>query len=312
MLVKRVLTQSLREWVGQVVSRVRFGRHYWTIVTIHHCDAGQMRAFLEWAVQNYEIVSLADGRPRLQSAQLTRPLLSITYDDGDLTVFDEAMPVHREMRIPAIVFVCPAWADRGVAMHENERRRLSMTWSHLREWVSHGLEIGGHSINHIPLTQASLGRAQWEILTCADRIEQECGCRVRSFAYPWGLYTRQLADWMQGSGRFDSIVTCDECDVFPSHTGNHFGRRPLELGHRPARYVLRRNSLKDSIRRQLNLGIQAEVSPKPFTLNRFCSESEPKLLAPVGGTATNIICSQTKNESVIEDNGIPSIEPLVN
>jgi len=39
-----------------------------------------------------------------------------------------------------------------------------MSWEEIREWPDPGLEIGAHTVNHIPLNQATFERARWEIL----------------------------------------------------------------------------------------------------------------------------------------------------
>jgi len=231
-----------------------------------------LEEFCQWAAKHYEFVSLTEGSKRIHDTSLRRPMISVTYDDGDHSVFETAMPIHQKLGIPATVFVCPDWASRGKAFHDNEKTRESMTWAQLRAWEESGLNVGGHTMNHIPLTMSSLARAQWEILECTRRIEEELGCAVRSFAYPWGLYTTEITRWLEESKLFDAVLTCEEKDTYPSHTGIHFGRRPFEFTQDRRSKQFRPQPLVTLLRRCLYQRIQAQVAPKTFTMDRFKSE----------------------------------------
>jgi peptidoglycan/xylan/chitin deacetylase (PgdA/CDA1 family) len=61
-----------------------------------------------------------------------------------------------------------------------------MTQSDLNDLAAEGHEIGGHTVNHVPLTSTPQVEAARQI--CTDRATlTDWGFRVRSFAYPFGL-----------------------------------------------------------------------------------------------------------------------------
>jgi peptidoglycan/xylan/chitin deacetylase (PgdA/CDA1 family) len=64
-----------------------------------------LRAHLEWVGRRYRIVSLDELGARLQRGEPCDELAAITFDDGYLDVHDHALPVLRQMGLPAAVFV---------------------------------------------------------------------------------------------------------------------------------------------------------------------------------------------------------------
>ncbi|MGA9422485.1 MAG: polysaccharide deacetylase family protein [Rhodanobacteraceae bacterium] len=64
--------------------------------------------------------------------------------------------------------------------------RLWMTWDMIRDLAAHGMTIGGHTVNHVVLANASREEQRREISACTQRIEHEVGLPVRYLAYPVG------------------------------------------------------------------------------------------------------------------------------
>lgn len=54
-----------------------------------------------------------------------------------------------------------------------------------------GIEIGGHSVNHLDLTQAG-SRLQSDVTGNRQQLEDIIGAPVTEFAYPFGRYNRRV------------------------------------------------------------------------------------------------------------------------
>jgi peptidoglycan/xylan/chitin deacetylase (PgdA/CDA1 family) len=63
---------------------------------------------------------------------------------------------------------------------------LWMTWDMLRDMSAAGMTIGGHTVTHPVMAQASPERQAYEIVTCGRRIFEEIGVTMRAFSYPVG------------------------------------------------------------------------------------------------------------------------------
>jgi peptidoglycan/xylan/chitin deacetylase (PgdA/CDA1 family) len=210
--------------------RLRFcvSQRYWSIVCLHESPPDTLlRATLERAAEHYQFVSLEQGLQHLQRGDFKRPLLTITYDDADRSVYDYALAVHADLKIPACVYVCTGYIREGLRHLTHGSPRPTMTWQELSEWTAAGLDVGGHTVNHIPLAQATSGRARWEITASMQAIEDKLGIPVRHFAYPWGIYTDELADWVDKESPLESMATTVSADNYPPQRGKHLYRRSL-------------------------------------------------------------------------------------
>jgi len=150
-----------------------------------------------------------------------RPVL-FTFDEGYRPVFTHALPVLRQFRIPAVIFV---WSDpvekRRLPWYDAVARRLGepeverLKAAPYEEWrrlcetsalqavdsdpcaplkvseiralaATTDIEIGGHTASHPVLAQADLEMQRSEIVRNKSRLEAWTARPVRAFAYPNG------------------------------------------------------------------------------------------------------------------------------
>jgi peptidoglycan/xylan/chitin deacetylase (PgdA/CDA1 family) len=78
------------------------------------------QAQMEYLVQHYRIVPLADVPALLASGDFSRPVVAITFDDGYVGTYTEAFPILHRLGIPATTYLTAhcietgtlAWYDR--------------------------------------------------------------------------------------------------------------------------------------------------------------------------------------------------------
>ncbi|MGC8644267.1 MAG: polysaccharide deacetylase family protein, partial [Isosphaeraceae bacterium] len=63
---------------------------------------------------------------------------------------------------------------------------LWMTWDMVRQLRSAGMALGGHTHEHVMLSEHAPGRQWQELETCLRRIEEEVGVRPDAISYPYG------------------------------------------------------------------------------------------------------------------------------
>ena len=68
----------------------------------------------------------------------------------------------------------------------SERRNRMLTWDQVREMKAHGIDFGGHTVNHPFLSRLTPDQALWEVSECKRRIEAELQHPAGYFAYPNG------------------------------------------------------------------------------------------------------------------------------
>lgn len=107
-------------------------------------------------------------------------ILSVTFDDGALNNFTEAIPILDERSIPATFYI-------------NSMKFDTKYCSLIKLQVKNIHEIGGHTANHYDLTKISLEDVRYEIQTAntaTDSVFTNQKCVT--FAYPFGSYNNSI------------------------------------------------------------------------------------------------------------------------
>ena len=61
-----------------------------------------------------------------------------------------------------------------------------MTWDMLRKMQAGGMTFGGHTVNHLILSNATADQQDWEVGECQRRLIDELGRPIDAFSYPNG------------------------------------------------------------------------------------------------------------------------------
>ncbi len=153
----------------------------------------------------------APGRP-----PAARTVVSFTWGGG-LADQMGALPVFRRYRMHATFYVpsglvCQPGTSAGCA------HSPYLTLGDVRQVAADGNEIGGLSVQHVPLTGLPAAEAQREI--CDDRVNlTRWGFRVTDFAYPFAQVNRTLQDLARrcgynsalGTGQLRGAGLCPHC-----------------------------------------------------------------------------------------------------
>jgi peptidoglycan/xylan/chitin deacetylase (PgdA/CDA1 family) len=153
-----------------------------------------------------------DWRATTFSEAVARPggrTLAVTFDDGLRSVFRHALPVLRELGIPATVFTPTGFVERGAPFAwpeiehwlggEHEHELEGMSWEELAELREAGWEVGSHSVSHARLTGLDDEALAAELRGSREAIEARLG-PCRSVAYPYSDVDDRVADAARAAG----------------------------------------------------------------------------------------------------------------
>ncbi|MGH9241157.1 MAG: polysaccharide deacetylase family protein [Vicinamibacterales bacterium] len=119
-----------------------------------------------------------------------RRQVAVTFDDGYRSVLENALPILRERRVPATLFVptqhlgkSPGWISDD--RHRDAGERI-LTADELRHMRDAGALIGSHGVTHRPLTQLSDRDALAELADSRRQLAEILGQDVKLFALPYG------------------------------------------------------------------------------------------------------------------------------
>jgi peptidoglycan/xylan/chitin deacetylase (PgdA/CDA1 family) len=137
--------------------------------------------------------SIADA---IASALQGGSKVEVTFDDGNASDVDEALPALLERGLTATFHVC---AGRiGAPGYLDEQGVL--------ELQAAGMGIGSHGWDHVDLRTVPDPRLVHETLDSQLRLAEVCGRPVTDFAVPFGSYDRRVLRHLR---RYATVYTSD-------------------------------------------------------------------------------------------------------
>ena len=117
-----------------------------------------------------------------QSISLAEAKVSITFDDGYLSTYNNALPVLNSRGLKATSFITTGFIGRPIYMNWTQVQYLQNKY---------GWEIGSHTVSHPELPIVSLSQVKTEV-NYSKSILTSKGLAVTSFASPYGAYNNPV------------------------------------------------------------------------------------------------------------------------
>ena len=145
---------------------------------------------MAWLSRNYPLVSVEDIVRGKVLRNTNRPGIAVTFDDGYLDNYQNAVPILRRHSIPATFFVSTGMigTDNSFA-HDLSKLGYAlpnMTWEHLAEMRDNGFTIGAHTVSHINCATSEFDAVRQELIESRDTLRRNLGLDDIVFAYPFG------------------------------------------------------------------------------------------------------------------------------
>jgi peptidoglycan/xylan/chitin deacetylase (PgdA/CDA1 family) len=167
--------------------------------------------------RGYHNISLEDVPAMLP--RLPRAAFAITLDDGYRDNYLHAMPILRELRLTATVFV-PVnyvgtehpypWDELRIARWGGDVREedICVTWDQLHEMQESGLfTIGSHTLSHPELPSIEARQAWHEITASKQVLEEHLRRPVTCFCYPRGRFNDEVITMVRDAGYRLAVLT---------------------------------------------------------------------------------------------------------
>jgi peptidoglycan/xylan/chitin deacetylase (PgdA/CDA1 family) len=153
-----------------------------------------------------KLVSLGEA---VHQGNLRQGCLAVTFDDGCVSVLQEALPVLQKHKVRAIQFIVSGRIGglNDWDLSKNDVPERLMDKEQIRDWLAAGMEIGSHSHSHRNLRKLKSSEAREEIFGSKARLEDVFGVAIHHFAFPYGGWRRsEVRDLVKQSG-YESAVT---------------------------------------------------------------------------------------------------------
>lgn len=193
------------------------------------------RELLMGLQQSYRFISLKELDEILLSGENTNDVVSLTFDDCYGCNYVYALPILKELGIPATFFVSTGFIDSTNPFPHDIKQQIfdlpNFTSKQIEAIAAHpDYEIGSHSISHMDFSKTSDEAAVMrELFDSKVALEQITSGPVTRLAVPWGYpayCTQQVIDVARKVG-YERLYS-------------HFGGRNLVLADGHVGYVLHR------------------------------------------------------------------------
>lgn len=126
------------------------------------------------------------------------PSVRITFDDGNASDVEYALPALRRRNLTAAFFIISARLDKPG----------SLTAAEVRNLVQAGMTVGSHGMRHVAWRSVGDRELREELADAADVITKAAGQPVRQVACPFGSYDRRVLSAIRRCG-FTRVYTVD-------------------------------------------------------------------------------------------------------
>ena len=118
-----------------------------------------------------------------------RPVV-ITFDDGDISVYETAFPIMQKYGLKGVVYIVGNYMGTEGYMSAEQ----------IKELIATGWEVGSHSRSHRDLTKLEPAIQRVEIVDARKELQKSTGSPVLTFAYPFGLMNSGVGDYAHFAG----------------------------------------------------------------------------------------------------------------
>jgi len=148
----------------------------------------QMKLLHDWEYTVISTESLVDAIE--EGADLPPRPVIITFDDGDISVYERAFPILHKYGLTGVVYIVGNYMGTEGYMSAGQIKVL----------VAAGWEVGSHSRSHRDLTKLEPAVQRAEIVEARKVLQKATGSPVLTFAYPFGIMSPGVADYAHFAG----------------------------------------------------------------------------------------------------------------
>lgn len=181
-------------------------------------------------------IAATDSRPE------GRRYSAVTFDDGLMSVVENALPELLARRIPCEIFVPtgsigrhPSW----IAPEHHDASEVVASAAVLRSLARVPLvRIGSHSVSHADFRSLDDAAATDELMRSKTMLEDVTGREVTTFSFPHGAYTPRSLDLARQCG-YARVFTIEPVQLKNVHKAFAIGRVRVEPHDWPIEFRLK-------------------------------------------------------------------------
>lgn len=175
-------------------------------LTVHPAS---FRRQMKWLRRlGYRGLSMHDIMPYVRGEQHGK-VVGITFDDGYRNVYQNALPVLREVGFTATNYFVARQLDGGNVWDYEDGVAHSdlMSETEMLDWAKQGMEVGSHTLSHARLSAIPEAQAREQIEGSRKELEALLGEPVTAFCYPYGAENASVRELVRNAGYTNATTT---------------------------------------------------------------------------------------------------------
>ncbi len=229
-LIKLVISLSVAcaDWVLAAISRLLGGQPTTECVVLYY-HATPAAARRRFASQMDELARISvpvdiEGTELLPKG---RRYSAVTFDDGFMSVVENALPELNARKIPCTIFVPtgsigrqPSWISPSHADAAEVVASAEVVQAMANQQL---VRIGSHSVSHPDFRRLNDMQAKDELTRSKVTLKEMLGREVTSFSFPHGAYTQRTLDLARQCG-YTRVFTIEPVRLKDPRAGFTVGR----------------------------------------------------------------------------------------
>jgi peptidoglycan/xylan/chitin deacetylase (PgdA/CDA1 family) len=154
-----------------------------------------------------QVITLEQALVRIMTKATLLGCVVLTFDDGYLDFYSNALPILERFQYPATLFI-PTGKVGGYADWDSyDKTKKLMGWDELVNSLHRGMMISSHSVSHTFLTQCDPQQLQDELVSSLQTLQEHLGTVSPALAYPGGIYGRREQEAAREAGYLCALGT---------------------------------------------------------------------------------------------------------
>jgi peptidoglycan/xylan/chitin deacetylase (PgdA/CDA1 family) len=155
------------------------------------------RGEAEFWVTHEEFIGVLDAATRRRDVR-------VTFDDGNASDLELALPALRDHRLSSTFFVVAGRLGEPGFVDQDDVRALAAA----------GMTVGSHGMRHVPWPEVDDRTLHEELVEARERLEAVVGRTVSEAACPFGSYDRRVLSALRRAG-YRRVYTSDRGTARP-------------------------------------------------------------------------------------------------
>ena len=241
-IIKIIVSLLVRVW-DLTLGRIFCAGKRTCVVLYYHSVPGDQRKQFAWQMDELLRRAKPAASDELEMVKTSGHHVAVTFDDGFISVVENALPELEHRRIPATIFVpsgClgerPMWIVDP--KHSSYHERV-LSPEELRMIAKSPLiKIGSHSVSHPNFARLNSREALEQFASSKAKLENVLGRSVEEFSFPYGSYNERLLSEARSAG-YRRIYTSNPALLDLRHPPAETGRISTDPDDWPLEFKLK-------------------------------------------------------------------------